>query len=319
MALLCLLGGAGGGSDLLAQQMVISGRVLQGGPDGRPLARAWVVLHRVTMGGGGGPIDSSRTDGRGGYTLRVSRPDPATLYVVSSWYSGVAYFSEPVTTPGPVAELRPLLVYDTTSSGPSVHVARRLITVVNPNQDGTRDVLELVELENPGTKTRIAPDTLQPTWTGVIPREAVQFQVGQGDLSAQAVALRGDRVAVFGPIPPREPKQLSFGYVLPRDVTRLALPIDQPTAEVDLLLEDTTASVSAPEVETLSVQTLEGRRFARYRARRLPAGTTVTIAFAATGGLRADALVPYVVIIAALALAVGFVVALRRKPEAGRP
>jgi len=316
VALLCLLGGAGGSGDLFAQRMVVSGRVLYGGPDGTPLARWWVVLHRVTMGGGGGPIDSVRTDGRGAYALTVARADTAAIYVVSSWYSGIAYFSEPVTTVRTAAALRPLLVYDTTSTGPAVQIARRLITIVLPKQDGTRDALELVELENPGIRTRVAPDTGQATWTGAIPREAIHFQVGQGDLSAQAVALRGDRVAVFGPIPPGESKQLSYAYVLPGDVTRLALPIDQPTAELDLLLEDTTAAVSAPQVDTLGVEGLEGRRFARYRARALATGAAVTVTFPAARGLRPEALVPYVVIIAAVVLGVGFVVALRKKPTA---
>ena len=73
--MLCLLGGGGG--KLLAQRLVVSGRVLLGGPGGRPLAGSWVVLHRVTMGGGGAPIDSVRTDDRGAFVLTVARPDTA--------------------------------------------------------------------------------------------------------------------------------------------------------------------------------------------------------------------------------------------------
>jgi len=305
------VGGAGG--DLLAQRVVVSGRVVHGGPDGTPLARAWVVLHRVTMGGGGGPIDSTRTDGRGAFTLTMGRPDTTAIYVVSSWYDGIAYFSEPVTGSRPRADLRPLLVYDTTSAGPGVQVARRLLTVARQQRDGARSVLELVELVNPGRKTRIAADTLQPTWAGAIPADAIQFQVAQGDLSPQAVALRGDRVAVFGPIPPGEAKQLSYGYVLPATTPQLAVPIDQPTAELDLLVEDTTAIVTALQLDTLGVQEIETRRFARYRTRALPAGAAVTIVFAASRGFQAASLVPFVVIVAAAALAAGFVVALRKK------
>ncbi len=261
----------------------MSGRVLYGGREQQPLARAWVVLHRVTPAGGGGPIDSVRTDTRGAYALTVARTDTS-------------------------------VVYDTTSAGPGVQVARRLVTFAHAKADGSRDALELLELLNPGRKTRIAPDTARPTWTGAVPHEAIQFQVGQGDLSAEAVTLRGDSVAVFGPVPPGEPKQLSYAYVLPGNVERLALPVDQATAELDLLLEDTTAAVAAPQLDTLGREALEGRRFARYRARSLPAGAAVTIAFPAPSRTRAEALVPWVVALAAVALAVGFVVALRRKP-----
>jgi len=291
---------------------VVTGRVVHGGPNGTPLARAWVVLHRVTTGGAGGPIDSSRTNGRGAFTFTVGGPDTTAIYVVSSWYDGIAYFSEPVTVARPRTSLRPLLVYDTTSAGPGVQVARRLLTVARQKPDGARDVLELLELLNPGSKTRIAADTLQPTWTGAIPVEAIQFQVAQGDLSPQAVTQRGDSVAVFGPIPPGDAKQLSYAYVLPGSAARVVVPIDQPTAEVDLLVEDTAATVTAARLDTLGVQEIETRRFARYRARAVPAGAAVTIAFSAARRFRAESLVPFVVIGAAAALAAGFVVALKR-------
>jgi hypothetical protein len=137
--------------------------------------------------------------------------------------------------------------------------------------------------------------------------------VGQGDVSPQAVARRGDSVAVYGPIPPRERKQLSYAYVLPAPARALRLPIDQATEEVDLLLEDTTAVVTAPQLDSLGIEDIEGRRFARYRTPPLAADAPLAIAFAAPR-LAPESLVPLVVAIAALALGVGFVVALRRSP-----
>jgi hypothetical protein len=174
-------------------------------------------------------------------------------------------------------------------------------------------VLELVELANPTPKTRVAPDTLRPTWAGALPSGVIQFEVGQGDLSPQTVVRRGDSVAVFAPVPPGTGKQLSYAYVLPANVRRVTVPIDQPTAEVDLLLEDTTAVVTAAPLDTLGVEALEGRRFARYRVRGATAGAQLAIALP-TGGLEAQALVPMVAGLVALVLGVGFVVALRRRP-----
>jgi len=306
--------GVGGATGLAAQGVVVSGRVLYG-PAGRPLARTRVVLHQVSMGGDGRPIDSTSTDAQGRYTLTIRRPDSTALYVVSSWHAGIAYFSEPVVPSRSTSvPLRALYVYDTSSAGPAVRVARRLMTVAKLKRDGSRDVLELLELENPGPATRVAADTLRPTWAGAIPAAAIQFQVGQGDLSARAVTLRGDSVAVFGPIPPGERKQLSYAYVLPATARRVDLPIDQPTAEVDLLLEDTAAVVRAARLDSLGVERIEGRRFARYRTPALGAGAQLAIAFS-DRPLAPEALVPFVVGLAALALAVGFVVALRRKPR----
>ncbi len=306
---------AGHGGELLAQGVVVSGRVLRGGPVARPLAGTWVVVHRISMDGSGEPIDSARTDARGAFTLTVAGADTGSLYVVSSWYAGIAYFSEPIVGGRRTAEtLRPIYVYDTTSSGPAVRVVRRLLTVAKRKRDGTRDALELLELENPGSKTRIAPDTLRPTWTGAIPAVAIQFQPGQGDVSPAAVALRGDSVAVFGPIPPGERKQLSYAYVLPADVHRVGVPIDQPTTEVDLLLEDTATVVTGLRLDSLGVENIQDRRFARYRARDVASGAELALTLPA-GGLEAQALVPVVVALAAVVLGVGFVVAMRRHPS----
>ena len=300
----------GGATGLAAQGIAVAGRVLYG-PAGRPLARARVVLHQVSVSGDGGPIDSTSTDAQGRYTLTIRRPDSTAMYVVSSRHAGIAYFSEPVV---PGRPLHALYVFDTSSAGPAVRVARRLVTVAKIKRDGSRDVLELVELENPGTATRVAADTLRPAWAGAIPAAAIQFQVGKGDLSPQAVALRGDSVAVFGPIPPGERKQLSYTYVLPATAPRFDLPIDQPIREVDLLLEDTAAVVRAARLDSLGIERIDGRRFARYRTPALAAGTALAIVFS-DRPLTAEALVPFVVGLAALALGIGFVVALRRKPR----
>ncbi|HEV2750592.1 MAG TPA: hypothetical protein VGV12_08730 [Gemmatimonadales bacterium] len=273
------------------------------------------MLHQVSMGGGGQPIDSARTDAGGAYRLTVPRADSGTIYVVSSWRAGIAYFSEPVTVrAGPTARLAPLYVYDTSAAGPAVRVSRRLVTVAKLKSDGTRDVLELLELENPGSATRVAPDSLRPTWVGAIPSEAIQFQVGQGDVSPQAVIRRGDSVAVFGPLPPRDRKQLSYTYVLPATVRRISVPVDQPIEEVDLLLEDTAAVVTTNKLDSLGIEDIEGRRFARYRAPSLAAGTPLAIMFT-DRRFTPEALVPVIVGVAGVVLAIGFVVALRRKPR----
>jgi hypothetical protein len=294
--------------------VTVTGRILYG-PAGRPLARTWVVLHQVSSSGDGRPIDSTRTDGRGAYALTIRRPDSSAIYVVSSWRAGIAYFSEPVPRAGGASvALRPLYVYDTSSTGPAVRLRRRLVTVAKVKRDGAHDVLELVELENSDSATRVAADTLRPTWAGAIPAVAIQFQAGQGDVSPQAVALRGDSVAIYGPLPPRERKQLSYTYVLPATVRRVSLPIDQATEEVDLLLEDTAAVVTTGKLDSLGIENIEGRRFARYRTPTLAAGTALAIAFTERR-FAPEALVPWVVGFAGVLLAIAFVVALRRKPR----
>jgi hypothetical protein len=310
-----LLGGGTGAGTLSAQQVVISGRVLYG-PNRKPLAGTWAVLHRVQqMRGTSGPMDSARTGPQGDYRLRIPRADTSAMYVVSSLYQGIAYFSEPVPMRrGSPAPLKPILVYDTSSTGAPIGTRRRLVTVALPSKDGTRAVLELVVLANPGTTTRVASDTTRPTWTGLVPHEAIQFEAGEGDISPQAVGLREDTVLVFGPIPPDDFKQLTYSYILPSTMQRFAIPIGQPISEMDLLLEDTTATVTAPGLENVGVQAIDQRRFAGYRTGALQPGAVVAVTFAPPG-FSVQTMLPYVIALVGLALGAGLIVALRRAPS----
>ena len=297
----------------------MSGRVLLGGRDSVPLARAQVVLHRVTRDTGG-PVDSVRSDASGRYRMLLRRPrtaaDSAAVYVVSTMYDSLAYFSLPLNVLGrPAVRVEDLVVYRTSKNAPPIRLVRRLVTIARPAPDGTRDVLEILELENTGLTTRITDDTLVPTWAGAIPRAAVQFQAGQGDVSPEAMLLRGDSILVLGPIPPGQVKQLSYGYVLPAGGSGFTLPIDQATQDLNLLVEDTTAVVEAPKLESLGVQAIEQRRFAAYRAGPLAAGDRVTIGLP-RGAFRPQTLVPYIIAIVAAAMAGALVWALKRKPHA---
>jgi len=297
--------------------VTVSGRVLLGGRDSVPLARTQVVLHRVTRDTGG-PIDSIRTNAAGRYQMRLARPrstaDSAAVYVVSTLFDSLAYFSLPLNVLGrPAVRVEDLVVYRTSKNAPPIHLARRLVTIARPAPDGTRDVLEILELANTGLTTRITEDTLVPTWAGAIPSTAVQFQAGQGDVSPEAMVHRGDSIIVLGPIPPGHVKQLSYGYVLPAGGSGFVLPIDQATQDLNLLVEDTAAVVDAPKLESLGVQAIEERRFAAYRAGPLAAGDRVTIGLP-RGAFRPQALLPYVIAIVAAAMAGALVWALKRKP-----
>ncbi len=306
------------GADLAAQAGggTVSGILRHGGPDGAPLAGRWVVLHQVTQGGGG-PVDSTRTDAAGRWRLRAAHVDTLAIYIASTLHDGLAYFSAPLRVQaGKAVAADPLVVYDTSSGGPGIGVQRRLITFARAGTDGSREVLELLELLHGGRTTRVAPDTILPVWTGRIPAAAVEFEVQTGDFSPDAVTQRGDSVLLFAPIQPGHSRQLSYRYVIPASSAgTVVLPIDQPTAELDLLIEDTVATVSAPGLTGGGVEQLESRRFAGYRADSLPAGAPVSIVFPAKQPFRTDRLLPIFVVVIVAALAAGLWIALKRKPE----
>ena len=293
--------------------MSVSGRVLRGGRDTIPLADAWVVLHKITRESGA-PVDSVRSDARGRYRILLRRPDSASVYVVSAWYDSLAYFSLPLNViDRPAVHVEDIMTFPTSATGPALKLARRLATVAAPHDDGTREVLEILEIENPGVTTRITKDTLTPTWAGRVPANAGQFKGGQGDISPDAMVFKNDSIYVLGPIPPGPVKQLSYGYSLPSGTRTLAIPIDQATTELNLLIEDTAAVVQAPKVESLGVQELERRRFAAYRAGPLAAGDRVEIRLPSTG-FRAQWLLPYVIAVLAGGMVIALVWALRKRP-----
>lgn len=299
---------------LAAQAATISGRVVLGGRDGRPVAGRFVVLHQITMGGGG-PIDSIRSDADGRWRLRVRVVDTTAIYVVSAQHDSLAYFSSPLrVVAGQSVSADPLVLWDTSSTGPPILLRRRLLTVARPNPDGSREVLEILELENVGRTTRVSMDTLRPTWTGAVPVEALSFSVQQSDFSPDAVSERGGVVRLFGPVQPEGRRQLSYRYILGGAVSSLTLPIDQPTEQLQLLFEDTATAVTAPQLHALGVAPIEQRRFARYQADSLPAGASVRIAFPA-GRLKIDSLLPFIVGLVVVAMGGGLWIALKRRPQ----
>jgi hypothetical protein len=226
-----------------------------------PLVGAWVVLHEVTMSAGGAR-DSMRTDTRGQFDLRLARADTAALYMVSTTYLGITYFSETVTHAMRRDTVAPLVVFDTSSTSPAILVAQRHIVVRGAGPTGGHSVLELIGLENDGHRTRVAGDPPHPTWVGRVATGAANFNVGEGDLSPDAVQLTGDSVVVTAPIPPGV-KQLIFSYDLPAGA-ELRMPIDQRMERILVLFEDTTATVSQGPVTRRGVQVFSDRQFAVF-------------------------------------------------------
>ena len=262
----------------------------------------WATLHQVTLAGGG-PVDSTRTNRAGRYRLQASEFDSTAIYVVSAEHDGIAYFTPPIRPSGEDAgTAEPLLVYDTSSTAPELHLAQRHVIVRPRSSDGTFRVLEILVLENRGRLTRISPDSVTPVWLGAIPEEAIQFQVGESDVSDQAVTRRGDSVAVIAPVPPGD-RQIIVSYLLPEETTEFSVPIDNPVSRLNVLIGDTAALVTATLAD-MGIEMLEDIPFARYEGFNVVPGTPVAIRFG-RAPISPDDLVLPVVLLAALIL-VGF-------------
>jgi hypothetical protein len=234
------------------------------------LGGARVLLHRVGRELQG-VVDSTVTDARGRFRFRF-RADTAAIYLLSARYGGIEYFSSPVhTNPARPDTAIALLVYDTSSTAPVTLEARHIV-VPRPSEDGSRAVLDLIVLLNQGLRARVAPDTLRPSWSTPLPTASTGLEIGESDVSPEAVHRRDDSVLVTAPIAPGQ-KQLSLEYLIPQGHRVVDFPIGAGGGRVNLLVEESGATVSGGTLALADSQIIEGRAFRRWTGDVPPGGS----------------------------------------------
>jgi hypothetical protein len=291
---------------LPAQQTRVAGRVIQiQGSDTVPLPGSRVVLHRIGRDVQG-PIDSMLTGPRGNFGFRF-RADTSAIFLISAGFAGIEYFSPPIHTDAALPDTAlDVLVSDTSSSTP-VTIASRHMVVGQPGSDGRRPVLEIVVLENPGPFTRIPRDSTTPSWRGPLPAGAVAFEPGNGDFSPDALEFRAGQTQLFAPIAPGE-KQVVYSYVLPAERRRVALPIADSIADLDVLLQEPSARVVGP-LAAADTERIQGRLFHRWTG-AASADSRIELSFPGSPG---SWLLPGLVAVTAAGFLVLFVLSRRRR------
>ncbi len=268
-----------------------------------------VVLHRVGRAVQG-PIDSTLAGPGGAFRFRWT-PDTSAVYLLSANFAGIEYFSSPLIARSSAPDTGLVLVVSDTSSSAPLVVASRHIVVSKPGKDGTRSTLEIVVLSNPGTTTRVASDSTRPTWSARLPRGALGFSPGNGDVSAEALVSRGDSVMLFAPVAPGE-KQLVYTYELPASPGVVRLPLGDSVGVLNVLLEEREIVVSGGRIERADSQAIEGRTFQQWVGPMAP-GVTIAMAF---GGNSTRWLLPALVGLVGVTLLVVAARALRRPARA---
>ena len=177
-----------------------------------------------------------------------------------------------------------VVVYDTSYTRPDIAVLERHVIIRSPAEDGTRRVLELIGLLNGGFLTRITDDSTRPVWQSAIPSEALQFEVGQSDVSPHTIFRMGDSVAVVAPLSPGS-KQILITYLLPKSLDALTIPVDQPVRDMNIMLEDASATIGEGLFKLTGVEELERVSLFRYNAVEVEPGTQITVQFAGGGPL----------------------------------
>jgi hypothetical protein len=254
--------------------LVVAGRVVRATAVGElPLAGVTVTLHRIGAGSAG-PVDSTTAAAGGTYRFRVATPDTTAMYLATARHGGIAYFAPPVR-PGDITGDGEIHVFDTTSAPIRLRVGGRHVVVSAPDADGQREVLDVYELQNDTVLTRLA-SRARPAFVVELPARATNARARQGDFTGEALVIEGRTASVVAPVAPGI-RQLALAYTLPPDAFPLSLRVDDSTDVLEVLLEEPAAHASADSLKAQAAVTSEGRSFARFLARSLPAGKRLEI------------------------------------------
>ena len=295
------------------QPREVAGRVVRASTSGvRGVGGTWVTLHRVATGGSG-PLDSSRTSTAGDYRFRylASGSDDA-IYFASVTYGGIAYFTSPLRGTRVAGDAAEITVFDTTTSPIPLRVRGRHLIVSAASGAGTRTMVEVFELSNDTTLTRVAGPGERATWTAILPAGATDFRVGQGDVTSDAVTFADGRALVFAPFAPGL-RQVSFSYQIPTTSFPLAVPIDAPVTVLEVLVEDPAGSATGAKLTDVAPVSVEGRNFKRFLAQDVPAGTVVTVNVPITRGSGRGRFIPLTVALVGVAMLLALLLALARR------
>jgi hypothetical protein len=279
----------------------------------------WVVLHRVGTDAQG-PLDSVRTSARGSYRFRYGRAGGEdAVYFVSASYGGLAYFSAPLRDAAVTGEDAEIVVYDTTSRPIPIAVRGHHIIVAEPS-GGEREIIEVFELSNDTSLTRVSPSAGEPVWSTLLPDGARDPEVRQGDVGADAVTFEAGRAKVFAPLSPGL-RQLAYSYRVAAAALPLSLPVEHHAEMLEVLVEAPNADVSGARLERTDPVSVEGRAFSRFLADEVPPDAVVRIDLEESAAMRRALWLRIVAIAvgAAMLLALARIAATSRRRAGARP
>src|SRR5438067_3309004 len=256
----------------------VAGVVMHGEAKGpHPISGVRVVLHRVGPDRAG-PLDSMLTDTRGRYHFTYSESGSAdAIYFVSASFDGIAYFTVPLHEADTHGDDALITVFDTTSGPVPIHILGHHIIVGAPDAQGKREAVEVFELGNDSSVTRVSGGGDRPVWTAQLPTGTLNPKINPtGDVAPSAVSFEGGRVRLYAPISPGA-RQVSYAYQLPRNALPLSIAIGEPTSVLEVLVEEPKAVVTGANIAEVARTTTAGRAFRRFLGQNVAARTMLRI------------------------------------------
>jgi len=268
LVLLALLGpGPGALLPLAAQeteQPELRGRVVVGREE-TPLPSGTVVLHRIAPDSSG-EVDSTRVRRDGSFVLKLPHPpDHARLsevFLASIRYRDILYFGPALTQRAQLDTLYRIQVFDTVSAPPEgAPLAVSMRTVFVEHRSGAWRVTDLIQVENEGDRTLVAPAD-GVVWSYPLPPQASNFEAGESDLPPDAVGFAGDTVRVTAPVPPGQ-RMFIVRYTLPDPA--FTLPLPGRTDRLEILVQEPAPPLELDGmVQQTPVEMSDGGTFRHY-------------------------------------------------------
>ncbi len=241
-----------------------------------PVAGTTVVLHRVAPERAG-PLDSMVTRRDGGYRFSYATTgDSAALYFVSTSRGGVAYFTTPTREGTPSGDSAELVVFDTTSRPIRITPMARHLIVTAPDTGQVRTIIEVYEISNDTTLTRVANGPEGFTFDAPLPSGISSVTAGEGDVSPDAVRVRNGRVQVTAPLSPGV-KRVSFFYDVPLGDGTIEVLVESPLPVLEVLVEDPRGDATGAGLTAVDPVSVEGRPFRRFLAQDVAGAQTFTV------------------------------------------
>jgi hypothetical protein len=195
-----------------------------------------------------------------------------------------------------------------------VQLGQRHVLIQPVLDDGSRPVVELLIVHNPGDRTIVGRDSLAPTWETRLLAGALDVVAGESDLGHEAVHAHGDTLEVLAPLPPGA-REIVVTYLLPA-AGEVTIPVDQPVGELAIMVADTQAVVLRGDVVPGDVTTFEGDRYLRVDGADLAAGAHVVLGMSSRPRQAGDV---WWVIVLGAALALAGSIAWWRRRGAAQP
>ncbi len=236
-----------------------------------PLSEGTVILHRVSTDSSGN-IDSTRVarDGTFSFVLPTV-PDPGgrnDIYFASVRLEGVLYFGQAVSQAAQLDSTYLIQAYRSVvvpPEGATLTMAVRNL-FLEPGPENTWRATDVLQLRNDGDRTLIAADG-GVVWSYAFPPMASDFQLGQGDLAADAVEFIGHLVRLKAPVPPGD-RFFMVRYTLPEPP--FSVPVPGLTESMEVLVREPAPPLEVVGLDEMDIVSLEiGNNFRRYGATNL--------------------------------------------------